>query len=216
MKWLKLISFLGLLWQQGQAQDILAVDFDVIKKNVSSQTSHYHYASLFNRYLASDTGFTLDEKRHLYFGYSFQQGYSPYGINEYEDSIRRILDHPALAPDDYRKALHFSATALLEDPFNIRVLNYQTYCFRQLDDQAGYRQTIARMSVIFDAILSSGDGRSEKTAMAVISTADEYAILSLLGLEFAGTQTLGDGPCDYLSVRDNWPLCLNFIGSQKQ
>jgi hypothetical protein len=50
------------------------------------------------------------------------------------------------------------------------------------------------------SVLASGDGRTAETAFVVISILEEYAIVSALGLEWAG-QTLLEGGIDEITIK---------------
>lgn len=200
----KILYFFAVLFPFfAMAQQKIPVDFREIERSVKDSKSHYYYPELLRRYRAADTSFTLDEKRHLYYGSSFQNDYDAYGRSSYEDSIRAVLNKKTLLHDDYLKVIRFADSALLKYPFALRVLNYKAVSCRKISEQMLYRQCRAQMDVIFDAIISSGDGRTLETAMAVVNVADEYATLSALGLQFAGSQRLVEDHYDYLTVQEN-------------
>lgn len=201
---LKILFFLAIIFPSlAMAQQKTPVDFREIERSVNDPKSHYYYPELLRRYRAADTSFTLDDKRHLYYGSSFQDNYDAYGSSSYEDSIRTVLRKKTLLHDDYLKVIRLADAALLEFPFALRALNYKAVSCRKINEQMLYRQCRAQMDVIFDAIISSGDGKTLETAMAVVNVADEYATLSALGLQFAGSQQLVEDHYDYLTVQKN-------------
>lgn len=177
-------------------------DYKKIEKEIKNKKSAYYYPVLMQRFREADSSFTLEEKRHLYYGYTFQPGYSPYKINPYQDSIQAVIQKDTLIESDYPVLLRFADSLLVDDPFNLRALNVKLFVFDHYSDMHNFFLTIQRMNAIFDAILSSGDGTSKKTALYVIAVSHEYEVLGLIGFEFGGQQSLIEH-YDYLTVKEN-------------
>src|SRR5690242_4415478 len=76
-------------------------DYKKIEKDIADKESNLYYPKLLDRYLRSDTTMTLEEKRYVYYGYTFQSGYSPYGSSNYMDSLRPIVRKQNVTRDDY-------------------------------------------------------------------------------------------------------------------
>ncbi|MCW8981765.1 MAG: DUF4919 domain-containing protein, partial [Altibacter sp.] len=74
--------------------------------------------------------------------------------------------------------------------------------FEQKMEKANFEKTYVRMSTVFDALLSSGNGVSKEEAFYVIYTSHEYDLLNLLGFQFGGMQQLIEH-YDYLTVAKN-------------
>ena len=68
-------------------------NYKSIEKNIKKKKSVFFYPTLFKKFISSDTSFTLAEKRHLYYGYSFNENYSPYGSSSFKDSVFSVFDH---------------------------------------------------------------------------------------------------------------------------
>ncbi len=66
-----------------------------------------------------------------------------------------------------------------------------------------FQKRLTQIKIILDAILSSGDGRSKKTAIYVIKVNHEYFVLNILGFEYGDGQMLLDNKFDYLTVNKN-------------
>ena len=58
------------------------------------------------------------------------------------------------------------------------------------------------MGIVFDALISSGNGRDKENAFYVIYPSNEYALLEILGFKFGNSQSLIDH-YDYLEVAEN-------------
>lgn len=178
-------------------------DLKAIEKSISDKSSSMYYPILLARYKAGDSTLSIVEKRHLYYGNTFQPNYSAYGHFGYSDSLRNLLNKGELANDDYWRIITFSDSILLDDPYDLRTLKYRTYAARKLGNTAIHDIAYRQIDMVFDAILSTGDGKTAKTALWVTSIDHEYEILHILGFEFGGSQSLVDGPCDYLTVKKN-------------
>lgn len=184
-------------------------DYKKIGKAVNSKSSKYCYPSLMKRYLKSDSTFSLNERRHLYYGYTFQSGYNPYGFSAFNDSIRAILNKDSLVRTDYDRILIFTDSLLLLNPFDVKALNNRLLVYDYREDENEFMKNVIKLNVIFDAILSSGDGMTPETAFYVIETHHEYEVLNLLGFKFGGQQSL-IGTSDYLTVRNNQYMIEGF------
>lgn len=192
------ISFLG----HAQNWEFEKPDYSVIKKNIENKNSGLFYETLMGRFVEADTTLTLEEKRHLYYGYSFNENYSPYSRSKLNDTLRVIMQKETLSPDDLTNVLQFSETILKTNPFDLRSYNRQLYVYEQLRDRENYDKTILRRDMIVDALISSGDGTSKEDSFYVIYTAHEYDLIQIFGLEFGGTQQLIEH-YDYLTVTEN-------------
>ncbi len=187
----------------GQFESFERPDYDAIGQDIRKKNSGFYYQDLFDRYLRGDTMLNLEEKRHIYYGYSFQDKYSPYGLSLYSDSVRVYLQKDSLTDDDCREVIRLSGLLLEENPFDLRALNYLAYCYHRLNDPAHESLYGSRIMFVFDAIMSSGDGLSEETAFYVIYVSHEYDLVSALDFQFGGQQMLTKQGYDYLSLEPN-------------
>jgi hypothetical protein len=185
-----------------QKKDFNKPDYKAIENKISQEDSDFFYPKLLQRFLLADTTMSLDEKRCLYYGYTFQKTYSPYGHSDYRDSILLVLRKDDHESKDLLKIIEFSDSLLAFNPFDLRAINYQLYAFEKFGQKTEFDLRINQMRIIIDALLSSGNGRKKKTAFYVISTAHEYDLLSILGYEFGGQQSLIEH-YDYLEVAKN-------------
>lgn len=185
-----------------QAQnDFEKPDYKKIEKVIKNEKSVFYYPKLMERFKAADTTLSLQEKRLLYYGYSFQEAYHPYGTSEYNDSLlvylRKDMTEPRLD-----SIIYFADKILEEDPFNLRALNSELFAYKQKQMEPEFDKRLTQAYVIIDALLSSGDGKTLKTAFYVIYVPHEYVLLNYLGYEFGGEQSL-TGQCDYLKLAEN-------------
>ncbi len=145
---------------------------------------------------------TLKEKRHLYYGYIFDENYSPYSLSDYRDSLKVVLQKKELDSLDLNKMVEFSDKILSENPFNLSAINYQLYSLEQIGNKESFQKRLAQLRTIVDALMSSGNGKSKKEAFYVIYTSHEYDLLNILGFQFGGTQSLIEH-YDYLTLAKN-------------
>lgn len=188
------------------AQDVFfkAPDFEQIKRNVKESSSSYYYPNLLQKYLSGDTKITQEEGRHLYFGYVYQQGYVPVDTSSYNQKLATTLAKSSFTSRDYADIMTYSDALLQEDPFNLRALNAKLMVYAQQDNAAEYKKTAQKRRVVQDAIVSTGDGMSEKTPFYVIKVAHEYDILPFLGYTFGGEDKILKGnKVNYLSLGEN-------------
>jgi hypothetical protein len=201
---LLIISFLclsGFLFSQDK--NIEPLKLKKIKKETRKKKSTFYYPVLFERYVKLDTSLTTEEFRYLYYGYTFQQTYLPYGTPELQDSLLGYLSRPDLMRAEYEVAARIGGELLKDSPFRLR----ETFITAVSFEMAGN----LRMSNAYfnfyekqvDAIMSTGDGLSTKTAFVVIYVQDEYEIIEVLGFKFGGNQYLLTGNFDMLELQEN-------------
>src|SRR5690554_2151631 len=177
-------------------------NYKSIEKIISKKKSNLYYPKLFKRYLDADTTMTSEEIRHLYYGYTFRTGYSPYGHSDLMDSLRNILREEEHTQKELTRVITLSDSILLEEPFNLDVMNYQLYAFKKMENKEAFKSKFNQMNLIVDAIFSSGDGISKETAFYVIYTEHEYFVINVIGFQFGGSQSLS-GNFDYLELAPN-------------
>lgn len=185
-----------------QDYDFKAPDYKVIQKSISDPASTMFYPKLIEKYNRADPSLTLEEKRHLYFGYIFQPTFSAIDSSSYNRSMMEILSKSSFAKEDYSKLLADANALLLEDPFNPRALNAKMLVYAQLDNVEEYKKVAEQRKIVLDAIVSSGDGITKKTAFYVTKVAHEYDLLSMLGYTFGGSDNITDH-YNYLKLGKN-------------
>lgn len=178
-------------------------DYTQIEKIIQDEYSEFYYPKLMERYRNSDTTLTIQDYRILYYGFMFQDAYSPYGTSDYVDSVRQVFSKDSLQPDDFKTVIRFQKKILEEHPFNLRDLNTLTFAYYQIGDTISTALIYFKLDKIIEAILSTGDGETEYSGWHVISVSHEYDLLNILGFEFGGMQTLTNNQCDFLKVNDN-------------
>jgi hypothetical protein len=198
-----LILLHGLHMAVAQESKFVVPDYKAIKKIINDKKSASYYPLLMERFNNSDSSLTLEDFRNLYYGFLYSDKYTPYPISKYIDSCNAFLKMDTLTKEDYEKLIKFEKLFLKDCPFNIRNFNILAYSYFKIGDSVSANKNIFKMNMIIDAILSTGDGKTEKSAFHVIAVSHEYDILKVLGYKFGGKQMLTNEGCDYLEIKDN-------------
>lgn len=198
------LAMLVLFTAQAQEEFFSAPDYAQIKRNVEEPVSSYYYPKLMEKYLAGDESMTLEEGRHLYFGYVFQPHYLPVDTSSFNNQLAEILAKKTFTASDYDRVLEYSNALLQEDPFNLRALNAKLLVYAQRNDALEYKKVALQRRVVQNAIAGTGDGMSDKTPFYVIKVAHEYDILPFLGYNFGGEDKVLPGKkVNYLTLGNN-------------
>lgn len=176
-----------------------APDYGEIEKNIRISGSHFYYPTLMQRYLDADATMTLEEMRHLYYGYIYQPDYAPTDTSQYNALLAEVLSKQSFTAADYGEIVKYADELLKEDPFNMRALNAKLLVYAQQNNVEDYKKAAQRRSVVQKAIASSGDGMGKQTAYYVIKVAHEYDILGFLGFKYGGTEQV-EKRCDCNSL----------------
>ncbi|PIE50235.1 MAG: hypothetical protein CSA38_04065 [Flavobacteriales bacterium] len=178
-------------------------DYTKIEKNIQNKESNLFYDTLMKRFLKADSTMTLQEKRHLYYGYIFHKDYSPYSNSDYSDSLNTILEkQKSLEKVETNTIIDLTNKILSETPFDLNAFVYQLYALDKNKNKQAFKKRVTQMRIIIDALMSSGNGINEKQAFYVIYTSHEYNLLKVLGFKFGGTQSLIKH-FDYLTLAEN-------------
>ncbi len=187
-----------------QEEFFKAPNYTQIEGNVNDQNSSYYYPTLLKKYLDANSEMTLEEARHLYYGYVFQPNYVPTDTSSYNNKLAITLSRGSFTPNDYAEILEYSNALLLQDPFNLRALNAKLLVLAQQNKTDEYKKVAQQRSVVQNAIVSTGDGMSESTAFYVIKVAHEYDILPFLGYTYGGEDRILRGnKVNYLTLGQN-------------
>lgn len=187
-----------------QEEFFSAPDYAQIERNVKEPASTYYYPKLMKKYMAGDEKMTLEEGRHLYFGFIYQPQYMPVDTSSYNKKLVDVLSKKSFTTQDYTNILQYSNALLAEDPFNLRALNAKLLVHAQQDNTQEYKKVAQQRHVVQNAIAGTGDGMSEKTAFYVIKVAHEYDILPFFGYSFGGgDKVLSTKKVNYLTLGEN-------------
>lgn len=177
-------------------------DMERIRQEVRDPKSRYYYPKLMAMYEANDTVMDLDDYRHLYLGYIFQEDYNPY----------RHSDFSKVAEEQYYKNKHtkaecdtiikYAELSLKDDPFDLRQINFLIYALREKQKNNIANIWQYRLNHILEAIVSTGTGLDEENAWIVINPQHEYDIINFKGY-VAESQQFAPPHYDYITIKAN-------------
>jgi len=182
-----------------QEGNIQKPNYSGIRDIITNTESEFFYPTLFKRYLNSDSTLTVREFRVLYYGFLFNKSFTTSVSDKLFKKVNLSLEKDKLSVSDYKKVIKYEKKILNKYPFNLHDLNILAYAYSKTEDSTAYNQTIKKYNLLFETILSTGDGTSVDKAYHVISISHEYDILRGLGYHFGGSQSFENG-CDYLTV----------------
>lgn len=159
------------------------VDFDKIKSETMNPESRYYYPKLVKSFKSNDTIMNFEAYRDLYFGFVFQEDYSPFRHNDFEgkDEVEELYyKSTPLTRDECNKIEHYAEMALDDNLFDIDQLNYYIYALKEKKKYARAAVRQYRLDKLIAAIMSSGRG-TEEEPWVVIFPEHEYTIINFLG-----------------------------------
>ena len=182
--------------------DFVKPDYELIKSNIENKPSNFYYPRLWDRFQRGDSTMTLDEKRHLYYGYVFHKDYSPYLSVHDAEKVNAILNKENPTDKEWKQLVSLLNTTLKSEPFSCRYLYYQSIAYNALKKTVEADKNITKIRCIADALISTGDGLSKETAIHVIAVHNEYDYLFLNNLSM-NSQALINGGYDVLYLISN-------------
>lgn len=188
----------GLSWEDS----FLQPDYEQIKKNIEDNQSEFYYPLIWEKYQQGDSTMTLEESRHLYYGYVFHKSYSPYLTAPNWEQINNILNKDEPTIDEWEELASLLNVSLSVEPFSCRYLYYQSIAYNALNKLEEADKNLWKIGCIIDAFLSTGDGLLKETAIHVISVSNEYDYLFMNDFSM-NSQALVHGGYDVLYLNPN-------------
>jgi len=186
------------------AQDTYRPDYNKIAKDIADKSSEFYYPELRERYAAADTSLTLEQRRHLYYGYAFNK--SKTSIDQSTAAVAKlneVLVKPNPTNEDYNTVLAYSATVLEYMPFSITIKQYREFCLEKLGRYSEAHTERAQTEMIIDAILSSGDGKTMKNCIHVVDAENEFEVVTIIGYRPQSQEYTTNGEVDYIELSQN-------------
>lgn len=167
--------FLLLISVLGFAQKS-TMDFKSIEKNLKNSQSLYNYDKLIFKYKGYPKSLDSIEARHLYYGRNFVSNKVSITDKEFE----KLAD--AFKNSNFDECIKLGRDLYEKDPTNLDVLLILLRAYDSKKDGDNFMHHLNQFRILTDAIKSSGDGKSEKTAYNVNSVGDEYILLNMLNV----------------------------------
>lgn len=168
-------------------------DMKSIEKNLSNPNSPYNYEKLIFKFKGLPKSLDSIEAQHLYYGRNFRKD----KVSQMGDEFKGLAE--AFKNGNFEECIRLGKILYAKDPTNLDVILILLRSYDQKKDVSNFSHHISQLRLLTDAIKSSGDGKSEKTAFKVNSVGDEYIFLNVMniGQDYTrGSKTLRDGVID--------------------
>lgn len=174
-------------------------NFDSIKIETQNPNSEYYFPKLMKLYESNDTVMKIDQYRHLYYGYTFQEDYNPYRKSEYSTIIEPLYFKKKHTSSECDTIIKYAEMSLADNPFDLRQMTFFIIALKEKKKFARAAIWQYRLNHLIAAILSSGNGTKEHP-WHVIYPAHEYNIVNFMNLVAIKHADVGNN-IDYLQVR---------------
>ena len=165
-----------------------STDFKVFIERIINDTSSYlYYPKLQEKVKNHPSEINTEDCFYLYYGQIFQENYQSLS---FVANPERINFDRAVMNGNCKKVLGLGQTILARNPFDLTVLLHVCRCIneKKYSDTSFYYQQ--RYQQLLDAILSTGDGKSMRTAIKIVNMEDDYVLKGRLGF-LGGVENLG-------------------------
>lgn len=174
-------------------------DMEAIKEAIRTPSSNFYYKTLMEKFEKNDTGkMKLNEYRHLYLGYSFQEDYNPYRVSEFASRVTDLYHKKNLTEAECDTIIEYAELSLADNPFDLEQMQFYIYALKKkgkLNKAAIWQY---RLNNIAQAILSTGKGTKE-SPWVVVNPVHEYNILNFMGFVAKDYKEL-DNNIDYIII----------------
>lgn len=176
------------------------IDFKNIEKDLKNAKSPYNYDKLIFKYKGYPKSLDTIEAQHLYYGRNFIQD----KVSTNDDGFKKLTD--AFKDQNFDDCIKLGKVLYDKDPTNLDVLLILLRSYDSKKDGNNFMYYLSQFRLLADALKSSGDGKSEKTAYLVNSVGDEYILLNMMniGEEYTrSSKSTKDGMYDVWEKDDN-------------
>ena len=153
-------------------------DLEQIKRDVLDPKSPYYYPKLMERYEKNETVMNLQDYRHLYYGYMFQEDFNPYRHSEVSNKNESLYYKNGHTRAELDSIITYAKEALADNPFNLSQMNFLIYALRARGKNNLANIWQYRLNHLLQAIVSSGTGADKDNAWFVIDPRHEYNIIN--------------------------------------
>lgn len=151
---------------------IMGIDFKTIEDLVNDKESVYYYPNLVEKYNQLDSSLYQIDYVMLYYGYPFQNGYSPFEDMRIEDSLRMLNQQFKFA-----EAEALSKKFLAKKSISFFANIERGACLYALSDSVSSVTFLEKYNRLFTAIESVGVGNSYEDPIVLISPMDAEVFL---------------------------------------
>ena len=187
-----------------------APENEQILSDIMNGLSPYYYPSLFMRYMEGDTTLTMDDYRHLYYGYAWQPEYEPFDKPQAKDDLLRLIavTKDSLSLENAEKIIDLANEVMKSDPFSPGNLNILVYGYGSIGNKVQEKINYRRLQMVIKTIQSSGTGLKEASPWHVLSFSHATDMMAYLNLDY-GTRRVVSRTTEYI------PLAFRLPGGVK-
>ena len=153
-------------------------DMEQIKREVTDPASKYYYPKLMEMYERNETIMNLQDYRHLYYGYLFQEDFNPYRHSEVSSKNESLYYKSKHTRAELDSIISYAKEALKDNPFDLSQMNFMIYALRERCKVNLANIWQYRLNHLLQAIVSSGTGADKDNAWYVINPRHEYNIIN--------------------------------------
>lgn len=153
-------------------------DMEKIRQEVNDPQSKYYFPKLMKLFEVKDTMMTLDQYRHLYLGYMFQEDYNPYRRSEYSSKVEDLYMRDKHTHAECDTIIKYAEMSLKDDPFDLRQMSFLIYAYREKGKNNLANILQNKLNHLLEAIISTGTGLDEENAWIVNNPQHEYNLLN--------------------------------------
>lgn len=158
-------------------------NLEKIKREVNDRSSKFYYPKLMDKYLSNDTIMKLDEYRHLYLGYVFQEDYDPYRPSPAPDMNTSLYHSTNPTSAQCEQIIANAKVALANNPFDMRQMGAMIAAMNLLGQKDIAKIWQYKLNYLLLTIVSTGTGLDEDHAWYVIEPQHEYVLLNYMGYQ---------------------------------
>lgn len=177
-------------------------DMEEIRRSTCDPASRMYYPKLYRQFKSNDTTMTLDQMRHLYLGYIYQEDYNPYRQSPYSSRVEELYLRDKHTHAECDTIIRYAEKSLNDDPYDLRQMSFLIYAYREKkkNNMAAILQW--KLNHLLEAIISTGTGLDTANAWVVNNPQHEY---NLLNFQDYIVDSQEDVPpyYDYITVKPN-------------
>ncbi len=174
-------------------------NLEAIKEAVNNPTSKYYYPKLMARYEVNETVMVLEDYRHLYYGYIFQEDYDPYRHSEFSEKVEDLYYIKKHAKSQCDSIIKYAELSLKDNPFDLAQMSFLIYALREKRKNNLANIWQFRLNRLLETIYSSGTGIDTENAWYVIYPQHEYNLINFQGMVATGQEFI-EPYYDYIQV----------------
>lgn len=183
------------------------VDFKSIEKNLNNPQSPYNYDKLIFKYKGYSKSLDSIEGQYLYYGRNFRSD----NVSISDEGFKKLAE--AFKNKDFDECIRQGKVLYDKDPTNLDILLIMLRAYDSKKDEDNFVYHLNQFRTLAEAIKSSGDGKTEKTAYMVNSVGDEYILLNVLNIGEGytrGSKAAKDGIID-IWEKDNDKIYIKIL-----